>query len=180
MSEYAVIRGTGYKPVFAELAPEYVMQVDRQTDTSLIGVILDDSGNAPIDRFGAYETRPSYEKVGWRGTRGEMKRPGRVALERLICGGFQSFKAAKDALSAAKAAWKDAKDLSAYEKRMDERASIQREHAAEAKRLEDEMRQRLADLSARLTAAERAEGEARRDAFQRMTAAAVSAATPSP
>lgn len=101
---YAIIREKQHGNVpYDACKPAFIMKVERETDNSLFGAILDDAGQPCVMRYGAYEARPtiaklrSYPNV-------EVVSPGRVDKMRCIVR-LASFEDAADALPRMRAAW---------------------------------------------------------------------------
>lgn len=175
MSEkYAVIRCWDYLKRWDEQPPGSVMVVEKETDASLIGSIVD-RGGKERDTLGGYDTRPTTE-FSYVGSvrRLVVKRPGRVVRERLISWHLTQDEAFA-ALERASAAWSEAEDRSAYRETSTAFADAEKRLAKERERLEAELREKLAAETKARDAAKAAHLSARQQMYARMSEAAAAA-----
>lgn len=174
--KYAVIRAYDYMKRYDEQPPGSVMLVAKETDASLIGSIVDRTGNER-DNLGGYDTRPTTNFRWEGGTRKlVVDRPGRVVRERLISM-HSTQEEAFAALERASAAWSEAEDRTAYRETSTAFLAAENRLKAERERLEAELREKLAAETQARDAAKIAHLQARRQMYERMSEAAASAAS---
>lgn len=174
---YAVIRDTNYLQRDAESAPAYVMHVEKETDTSLMGTIFAEGTKADEWSRG-FDTRPSFDVSGYgRNQTRTRTKAGRVRKTRLFSR-HATIEEAWSALKAAGAAWGDAADRDHERDASDAvRAAYQALQAEEA-RLKEEMQAKLADLRQAVATAEAHRASVRAEGFEKRTQAALAALTP--